>query len=304
MKLAKLSKALLVSATASAASFAPVSNAAVVPEMEVNDSIAISQNLGFDSAHNVAGLMGDLGQQSQNDIDFYTFEAKAGDVITLDIDNGYGGVASINTILAIFDPSGMMLRMNDNAPDLDPGSISVADARIDAFNVPATGTYTVGVSTWPRYFTFDGNVFTLSFGGRTLNNPVGDYTLDITGISLPVKQISFEVKPGRKDLTPLNPVAKGKIPVAIYGAVDFDVSTIKQASLTFGSSGEEQSLAKCQRVFRDINKDGYSDLLCHFNNEAAGFISGDIEAKLKGETKANEAFEGQAVLKVVPTKRK
>ncbi len=301
----KFSKVLLVSATSAAVSYAAASNAAAVAEVEVNDTVLMAQNLGFNTNHTLNGVMGEFGQANHSDVDFYTFDANAGDVITLDIDNGYGGAGNIDTIIAIFDASGMLLRMNDNTASIDPGSISVGDARIDAFNVPASGTYTVGVSTWPRYFTFDGNVLDPTAGGRIKwVNAVGDYSLNISGISLAVTQVSIEIKPGNKELTPLNPSAKGKIPVAIYGAADFDVSTINQASLTFGSSGNEQSLAKCQKVSRDINKDGYGDLLCHFKNEAAGFVSGDLEAKLKGQTKAKQAFEGQAVLKVVPTSRK
>lgn len=302
MKINDIAKILVVTSSA-AAFYAPVSSAAAtLTESEVNDSFNQAQGLGYDSGHTVAGVMGTLGEKTQDDIDFYAFTANEGDVITVDIDNGWGGEAIMNSIVGIFDSSGTLQRMNDNADSLDEGSISKADSYIEAYVVPATGTYYVGVSTWPRFFDLEGNIDT---GGRTVRiTPPGDYILNISGITMSVKQVSFEVKPGNKELVPLNPVAKGKIPVAIYGALDFDVSTINQATLTFGSTGKEDSLASCQKVSRDINKDGYGDLLCHFNNEAAGFKSGDIEVKLKGETKAKQAFEGQSLLKVVPSNRK
>lgn len=300
MKIDKIAKILMVSATAAVASYVPASHAATTEEVEINDTLPKAQGLGNNSSHSVAAVMGAFGQQTHNDVDFYTFEANEGDVITVDIDNGYGGAGSVNTILAIFDASGKKWRENDNADYVDEGSISTADAMIEAFTVPATGTYMVGVSSYPRFFNNDGSVMS---NPKAKITPSGDYTLNISGITMRVKQINFEVKPGSEELTPLNPRSKGKIPVAILGAADFDVSTINQASLTFGSSGNENSLASCQPVSRDINKDGYGDLLCHFNNAAAGFRSGDIEVKMKGQTMAKQAFEGQSLLKVVPSVR-
>lgn len=301
MNMKNITKTLLASAVA-AAIYAPVASAATVNEVEINDTISVAQELGRSEAHSVSGLMGMEGVDKHNDVDFYTFEANEGDVISVDIDGAYNEEGDINTIIAIFNSSGQMQRLNTYAADVDEGSISTADARIDNFAVPATGTYTVGVSSFARYFTLDGRVINLN---PSLATPVGDYTLNITGVSTGgVKQINFEVKPGSNEMAPLNPRAKGKVPVAIFGSADFDVSAIDQSSLTFGSTGSEDSLYKCQNVSRDINKDGYGDLVCHFKNEAAGFKSGDVEAKLKGMNKAKQAFEGQAVLKVVPSNRK
>jgi hypothetical protein len=118
------------------------------------------------------------------------------------------------------------------------------------------------------------------------------------------RQINIEVKPGIKDLAPLNPRSMGKVPVAIMGSADFDVSAIKQDTLSFGSSGNEKSLSKCQPQTRDINRDGYPDQLCHFENNVAGFKSGDIEGILKGSIDGNVQFEGRALIKVVPTQKK
>lgn len=308
MKIDNIAKILVVSATA-AAFYAPSSAAASLAEIEINDTFTEAHALGRAKSHSVKGAMGTVGARTyHNDVDFYTFDANEGDVLTIDIDNGYGGEGSIDTIVGIFDESGTLLRMNNDMNDdneaivtPDEGSTSLLDSMIEAFTVPATGTYTVGVSTYPRFFALDGSLMNVVEGRRMLH---GDYTLEISGITMAVKQINFEVKPGSKKMAPLNPTAKGKIPVAIYGAPDFDVSTIKQESLTFGSTGKEKSLSHCQPVSRDINKDGHGDLLCHFDNSAAGFKSGDIEVRLKGETKAKQAFEGQAVLKVLPSKRK
>lgn len=276
--------------------FGLASNVYAIPEQEVNDSLSAAQPLAAANVHTIEGMMGNAAELSTKDVDYFTFEAQAGDVLDIDIDHGM-----FNSILGIFDEAGTLLRMNAYSDGIDAGSSSVMDARIDKFVAPISGRYTVGVSSVPRYFLNGGGIFFEGFATRP-----GTYALTISGITTPnkVKQINIEVKPGNKDLPPLNPRSQGKIPVAIMGAAGFDVGNIKQATVTFGSSGNEKSLSKCQPGSRDINSDGYMDLLCHFENNTAGFKSGDIEGVLKGEMEGGIRFEGRALLKVLPSQRK
>ena len=287
---------------ASLVAFAMTSNAYASAEVEPNNSFTTAQELSGSSSHSIQAMMGNVGDTRHGDLDYFKFQAKAGDVLDLDIDNGFGDTGNLNTIVAIFDASARLLRMNSYASSIDSGSISTIDARIDKFVVPTTGTYTVAVSNVPRYFTNGGGIMTF-FGSTTTS--VSDYTLNISGITAAsrTKQINIEVKPGNDKLSPLNPRSKGVIPVAIMGSASFDVSSIKQSSLSFGASGNEKSLSKCQPVRRDINKDGHADQLCHFSNRRANFQSGAIEGILKGKTSNGVNFEGRALLKVVPSKR-
>lgn len=297
----KMYKTKLVATILAATGMTSVALAAT--ELEPNDTLATAQVLSGSDSHSISAMMGETIGVPHKDLDFYTFTAKAGDVLDIDIDNGMGGNGDINSILAIYDTNGTVLRMNSYVNDIDQGSTSTLDARIDKFVAPASGTYTVGVSNVPRYFLNGGNVLSLF---SNITTSVGDYTLNVSGITATAKnkQINIEVKPGVKKLAPLNPRAKGKVPVAIMGAAGFDVSGIKQSTLRFGSTGNEQSLSKCQKQVRDINKDGYADLLCHFENSVAGFKSGDIEGILKGEAQKGVKFEGRALIKVIPTRRK
>lgn len=279
------------------------SNTYASPEVEPNNSLANAQALTNGNSYSIRGMMGNIGDTSHDDLDYFKFSATAGDVLTIDIDNGYGGSGNINTIIAIFDESSRLLRMNAYSSSIDSDSTSILDARIDKFVAPSSATYTVAVSNVPRYFINGGGI--MGFFG-TSTTSVGDYTLNISGMTATsrTKQINIEVKPGNNQLAPLNPRSKGKIPVAIMGSASFSVSDIKQSTLRFGASGNENSLNKCQSVLRDINKDGYSDQLCHFNNHVANFKSGAIEGILKGELDDGMAFEGRALLKVVPSRRK
>jgi hypothetical protein len=230
---------------------------------------------------------------AESDLDYYSFYAQAGDVVTVDIDGGIGGAKSVDTILAVFDADHMLQRMNDDASSLDTGSSSTRDSRIDNFKVPKSGVYYVGVSAYPRRFLDGGNVTATGSGS-------GDYKLLISGVSPAVKQISIEVKPGSRELATLNPKSKGKIPVALLSDTSFNAMDINQATLTFGGKGNEASLSKCNPSGQDVNGDGLLDLICHFDNQAAKFNSESMEGVARGKTRQGVAFEGAGLLKVVP----
>ncbi len=274
-----------------------IADAGDISELEPNHPIEKAQLLALPTG--TLAIDGELGNGGSNDLDFFSFQGQAGDVVTLDIDGGVGGARSVDTVIAVFGPAPeyRVLRMNDDAP-LDEGSISTSDSRIDNFVLPATGRYTVGVSNYPRYFMNGGLVQYPTYVGT------GDYTLVVSGVTPAIKQVSIEVKPGNDGLAPINPKSRGKIPVAILGAPDFDALTIDPATLTFGPTGAEKSLAKCNWTGEDVNADGRVDRVCHFENQKAGFQPGDLEGILRGKTAGGVAFEGRAWLKIVPQKRR
>ncbi len=75
-------------------------------------------------------------------------------------------------------------------------------------------------------------------------------------------------------------------------------------SLTFGSTGDEQSLKRCLRHTTRVNRDRRRDLICFFENQQAGFETTDEEGVLKGKLKDGTPFEGRGMLKVIAEKRK
>ena len=284
---------LAVVATASTAAVADT-----ITETEPNDSVTSAQVLpstGSDVV--VSGFIGTL-QGSANDVDYYAFHANAGDVVTIDIDNGIGGAQSIDLVLALFDPQNnyAILREVDDAATLDPGSISTWDPRIDNFVVGATGTYVIGVSSTDRPFVDGGGVQNAdTFGGN------GDYTLTVSGVSaaaLPVKQVAVKVRPDHHRLMPLEHEPHGRIAVAVLSSSSFDAMQIDESSLTFGKTGDEKSLSYCEPKKRDVNHDGLPDKVCRFNVKAAAFQTGDLEGIVKGKTKNGGCFEGHGRLKV------
>ncbi len=244
----------------------------------------------------VSAVLGNLTGSAVEDVDFFKFYGHQGDVVTVDIDGGIGGARSVDTVMAIFGegPTFKRWRVNDDAP-IDPGSQSRMDSRIENFALPTTGVYYVGVVNYGRSFSTGGVVN----GTRVAN---GDYMLVVSGVSSSVLHINIDVKPGTENISPLNPKARGRVPVALLSADNFNPADVDVDSLTFGHDGDEASLEKCNKGSADFNKDGVKELICHFDNQTASFRKGDEEAVLKGKLKDGTLIEGRGLLKVVGEK--
>lgn len=74
------------------------------------------------------------------------------------------------------------------------------------------------------------------------------------------------------------------LPVAILSAPGFHASYLHQSSLTFGRTGDEQSLLGCESNPVDVDADGLADVVCYFDISKAGLPSGDVQCLLKGKS--------------------
>jgi GH25 family lysozyme M1 (1,4-beta-N-acetylmuramidase) len=109
--------------------------------------------------------------------------------------------------------------------------------------------------------------------------------------------VRIDIKPG-DDVPSINPNSHGKIPVAILSDASFNAPMdTDTATLTFGRTGNEHSLAFCS--VEDVNGDGLPDLICHFSTQATAFQSGDTVGVLKGRTLAGIPLRGTDAIVVV-----
>ncbi len=129
----------------------------------------------------------------------------------------------------------------------------------------------------------------------------GSYYGQITIVSpIVTKVIDIKIKSGSSGANSINRVSNGKIPVAILSTGDFNAPVqVDPSSLTFGRTGDEQSLAFCNEGSADVNGDGLPDLICHFKTQSAGFQSDDKFGILNGKTWDGVAFTAKDSVRIV-----
>ena len=173
------------------------------------------------------------------------------------------------------------------------------------------GTYGDAVGNYHSFLYSGGNFTPIDFPGATSrtvafginnSNEIVGYYIDATGwhgfVATPIYQVVIDINPNH-----INPKSNGELSVAILSTSDFDApSQVDQNSLTFGSTGEEASLAYCNPKEKDINRDGLKDLLCHFYTQNADFQCGDTEGILKGKTMQGKPIKGSDSVRIGPCK--
>ena len=142
-----------------------------------------------------------------NDVDFYRFRAKAGDILAIET---VPGLQTMDSVIGLFDADGQLLIADD---DGGVGLLSRVLVR-----VPADGTYAVGVSTFPDLdFSGDGG----DFGRYVLN--VSSYRgtilplLDDESVSVPLTTFRFPYQGTNRSSVFVN--ANGNL---TFGAPDGD----------------------------------------------------------------------------------
>jgi hypothetical protein len=206
--------------------------ALAVDEVEPNDPVTKAQTLTIGSDGTVTVYGGILNTATHRDVDFYSFQATAGDVITVNIDGGMAAdMTGVWTNLAIFGPDqngplSLLSKSQYGFPIDSPGSATYYDARIDKFVVPATATYVVGVSSDPGTFV---DVNTLSSDQIVNDSPAydvnGTYTLIISGVTPPVVAAPPPPPPVATPpvVTPPPPVVTPPPPVVTPSVLDISI---------------------------------------------------------------------------------
>lgn len=92
----------------------------------------------------------------------------------------------------------------------------------------------------------------------------------------------------------------GKLQVAILSSDTFNApAQVDPANLTFGHTGSEHSLVSCRPRPRDVDGNGLADLVCRFDLKQTGFVVGDTQAILHGQTVSGTPIVGTAPINVV-----
>jgi hypothetical protein len=130
----------------------------------------------------------------------------------------------------------------------------------------------------------------------TIGQP-GDWMRVITEGAFDVR---IDVKPG-SDPNCFNINGAGVVPVAILGSATFDATQIDTSTLDFaGLAVRVKGNGTPQCGISDTNNDGFSDLVCQFQDDSNAWSPGTTTATLTGRLLNEMAFEGSDAICVVP----
>lgn len=116
-----------------------------------------------------------------------------------------------------------------------------------------------------------------------------------------VLPIGIDIKPDSSQNV-INIKSHGQITVAILSDATFDAPTeLDRTSLRFGHTGNEASLANCNKDAQDVNGDGLLDLVCHFYTSLTGFQVGDTRGYLTGLTFDGTPIAASDTVKILNT---
>ena len=94
--------------------------------------------------------------------------------------------------------------------------------------------------------------------------------------------VRIDVRPG-SSRNVVNPHSNGVVPVALLGSADFDVNSVTVSGLGLSAQGSASSAQpKGQAHFKDVNGDGYQDVIMNFSIRDTGVKIGDTQLCLAG----------------------
>ena len=165
-----------------------------------------------------------------------------------------------------------------------------------------TGDYLVKV--FPKPGTQPTDTYSLSFETAAAkvplatNVPLSEIPVEGYGIEsqggdvVKYTPVAINIKP-RDPNNKINLKIPGLVAVALLSNSAFSAGSIDTTSLRFGRTGDEPSLASCNRKLSDVNVDGFPDLLCRFYVQMTGFQAGDTVGVLQGVTKQGATIRGK-----------
>jgi hypothetical protein len=160
----------------------------------------------------------------------------------------------------------------DGADGIVP--VSPTDGLWDTLNVDISSFFTPGVATAA---TTDVDA-SLSVDCLT-------YVSQVLSVKTRLSE-GLDIKPGSFPNS-IKLTNKGVIPVALLGSATFDVSAVDYSTVEFAGDSTE---AHGTVHFGDVNGDGFTDAVLHFETQETNIAAGDTEACLTGELTNGVAF--------------
>ena len=106
------------------------------------------------------------------------------------------------------------------------------------------------------------------------------------------RPVTIDIVPGSTQNV-INLLSQGTVMVAVISEVDFDALTIDGATVLFADAPVASSFS------HDVNTDGITDMIFHFDIQSLSLDTSSTSAKLIGTTLGGDGFEGEDSVTIV-----
>jgi hypothetical protein len=111
--------------------------------------------------------------------------------------------------------------------------------------------------------------------------------------------VKIDIQPGT---TPnvINSNSRGTVPVAIFSTSTLDLTLVDPATIRFsGAPVASNKQRKFQISIADVNGDGLSDIIVHFETEGMLLGTSDGQGVVEGKTADGRTFRGTDSVNVI-----
>jgi probable HAF family extracellular repeat protein len=113
-------------------------------------------------------------------------------------------------------------------------------------------------------------------------------------------RVAIDIKPGSFPNS-INLGSDGNVPVAIFGADGFDVTTVDPLTVTLaGAQVQLRGRGTPMTDLKDVDGDGRLDLVVHISTDALALTATDVQAVLDGTTVGGTRIRGFDTVRIVP----
>ena len=238
--------------------------------------------------------------------DSFVYQASDGEALSLATSTVSIDVTPVNDPPVLEDAA---FSIPENSPAGTPvGSVAASDADGDAIQYaivggnaggafaidPDSGAIRVADSSLLDFETTPAYHLTVEALDAQGDSDTAQVAISLSDVA-ETASLSIDIRPGDSS-NQINIKSHGKLDVAILSTAAFDVFDVDVGSLTFGRTGDEDSLSRNPHGpryrYADVNGDGRLDLVATFEIELTGFEVGDTLGILKGRTLGGLSLEG------------
>jgi len=161
--------------------------------------------------------------------------------------------------------------------------------------IPSDATYTLDFSAGEQSITLAQDVPINQIPSKGYGITTSD-----TGVLNTFIPVSIDIKPG-SDPNSINLKSNGVTHVSIFGSATFDVNEINLDTIKFADAAIKlKNNGQLMAGYKDLNRDGITDLIIHFATKELNLSPSDTHASLEGKLFNGTIIKSLDLVRIIP----